>query len=388
VFARRTEWKLEPNRLMLLLQGMREQQREVLDLTESNPTHCGLHYETTEILQALANPAALDYEPEARGLKGARAAISAYYREQHAGVDPEDIVLCVSTSEAYSHIFRLLCNPGDEVLVPAPGYPLFELLADLHDVKLVPYPLIYDHGWQIDFHSLCGALTGASRAIVVVHPNNPTGSYVQDREREQLNQACSQRNLALIADEVFLDYAHSGAPPASFATNRAALTFTLSGLSKISALPQMKVAWLITSGPEHLAREAKARLEVVADTYLSPNAPVQHAIPVLLEQRHAAQQQLGKHIRANLRELDRQLGEHQACTRLNADGGWYAVVRVPATVDDEELALELLQECGVFVHPGHFYSFPGDGYLVVSLITRPEIFRAGMERLLGNLARR
>jgi alanine-synthesizing transaminase len=388
LFAQRTGWKLEPNRLALLLQDMQARGCEVLDLTESNPTRCGLRYESGQILHALADPACLRYEPDPKGLKTARAAVSRYYACRDLAVDIEDILLCVSTSEAYSHVFRLLCNPGDEVLVPAPSYPLFDFLADLHDVRLVPYPLIYDHGWQIDFHSLGEALTRRSRAIIVVHPNNPTGSYVREPERAQLNRICSEHSLALIADEVFLDYPHEDGSRSSFAGNGGALTLTLSGLSKISALPQMKAAWLITSGPQPVAREAVARLEVIADTYLSPSAPVQHALPVLLEQRHPVQQQLGERLRGNLEELDRQLSRQSACARLRAEGGWCAVLRVPATVSDEELALHLLQERGVLVHPGHFYNFAAEGYLVVGLINPPEIFREGMKRLLGDLAER
>jgi alanine-synthesizing transaminase len=388
LFAQRTGWKLEPNRLALLLQRMRARGCEVLDLTESNPTRCGLRYNSGQILHALADPAALRYEPEPMGLQAARAAVSGYYAGRDLAVDVQDILLCVSTSEAYSHVFRLLCNPGDEVLVPAPSYPLFDFLADLHDVSLVPYPLVYDHGWQIDFHSLRQALTQRSRAIIVVHPNNPTGSYVREAERVQLNRTCSERNLALIADEVFLDYPHGDGPRSSFAGNSEALTFTLSGLSKISALPQMKAAWLITSGPQPLAREAVARLEVIGDTYLSPNAPVQHALPVLLEQRHTVQQQLGERVRDNLQELDRQLAGQSACARLQSEGGWCAVLRVPATVGDEELALHLLEDRGVLVHPGHFYNFAVEGYLVVSLINRPEIFREGIKRLLGGMSER
>jgi aspartate/methionine/tyrosine aminotransferase len=280
-------------------------------------------------------------------------------------------------------VFRLLCNPDDEILVPKPSYPLFEFLAGLENVKLVPYPLIYDHGWQIDFPSLYKAVTHRTRAVVVVHPNNPTGSYVSAVEQTELNAFCREYNLSLIVDEVFLDYAHDGVARQTFATNRDVLTFTLSGLSKISGLPQMKLAWVVTSGPEDKVQAALARLEVIADTYLSVNAPIQWAAPVLLDQRKSIQPLLLDRLRTNLEELDRDLARQKACARLDVEGGWYALLRVPVTQSDEDLAIDLLRKVAVLVHPGHFYDFPTDGYLVVSLITPPEEFREGIRRLLG-----
>ena len=270
----------------------------------------------------------------------------------------------------------------DEILVPKPSYPLFEFLADLQDVKLVPYPLLYDHGWQIDFPSLYKAVNHRTRAVVVVHPNNPTGSFVADKERSVLNQFCREYNLALVADEVFLDYAHDGAARATFADNREALTFTLSGLSKISGLPQMKLAWIVTSGADEQVGAALARLEVIADTYLSMNAPIQLAAPVLLEQRHSVQPLVLDRVRANLSELDRGLAKHKTCRRLDVEGGWYAVLRVPVTQSDEDLAIEILRKHSVLVHPGHFYDFPSDGYLIVSLITPLQDFRKGIAKVL------
>jgi alanine-synthesizing transaminase len=263
----------------------------------------------------------------------------------------------------------LLCNPGDELLVPKPSYPLFEFLADLQDVKLVPYPLIYDHGWQMDFPSLEKVATKRTRCVVVVHPNNPTGSYVHSHERESLNHFCRGHEVALIADEVFLDYSHDRAAKQSFVANQNVLTFSLSGVSKISALPQMKVAWIASSGPAAEVEAAQARLEVIADTYLSMNAPVQWALPALLQQRESIQKQLLDRVLTNLVELDRQLGGQKTCQRLSVEGGWYAVLRVPVTQTDEELAVDLLRRKSVLVHPGHFYDFSSDGYLVLSLIT-------------------
>jgi alanine-synthesizing transaminase len=420
-FSDRTNWKLAQNRFTQAVEEVRASGARILDLTISNPTRAGLEYDSAATLGALASPRAMDYDPQAKGLRAAREAVAGYYRALrgegdvvsdvsttgHGGVangvdvDPERIVLTTSTSEGYSYVFRLLCNASDELLVPKPSYPLFEFLADLQDVKLVPYPLIYDHGWQMDFPSLEKAVTERTRGVVVVHPNNPTASYVSPGELKSLNAFCRAHGLALIVDEVFLDYgldgcglpslataAGPGAPQmghASFVENRDVLTFTLSGVSKISALPQMKVAWVVTSGPESEVTVAMGRLEVIADTYLSMSAPIQWAVPALLEQRKDIQRQLLARVRANLAELDRQLAEQKACERLRVEGGWYAVLRVPVTRSDEELAIELVREKQVLVHPGHFYDFPSDGYLVLSLIAGQDEFGKGIERLLEYL---
>src|SRR5580704_272639 len=393
MFSERTNWTLAQNAFTRAVEEVRASGVRVLDLTVSNPTRVGLEYDSAAILGALGSPRALDYDPQARGLVSAREAVCAYYRElcargerdvasnvsttgagEGCEVHASRVVLTTSTSEGYSFVFRLLCNAGDELLVPKPSYPLFEFLADLQDVKLVPYPLIYDHGWQMDFPSLEAAVTPRTRGVVIVHPNNPTGSYVQATEVTPLNAFCRSHGLALIVDEVFLDYCLDEKPHASFAANVDALTFTLSGLSKISALPQMKVAWVATSGPSAEAAEATARLEVIADTYLSMNAPIQSAMPALLGQRKNIQRQLLERVHANLAELDRQLAQQKNCQRLSVDGGWYAVLRVPVTRSDEDLAIELVREKSVMVHPGHFYDFPSDGYLVLSLITKEEEF--------------
>jgi len=383
MFAKRTNWNLAPNRLSSALAAHRAAGKPMLDLTVSNPTDCGFAYDNEAILNALRNPAALKYEPNPKGLECARRAVAQYYEEKGAAVGVEDIILTTSTSESYTFVFRLLCNPGDEILIPSPSYPLFDFLADIQDVRLVRYRLLYDHGWQIDFHAMEQAITPRTRGVIVVHPNNPTGNYVKSAEMAKLNAICSVREMAIIADEVFLDFALEGNRPASFAANGGAPTFILSGLSKISGLPQMKAAWLVASGPQQWKREALARLEVIADTYLSVNAPVQLAIPKFLEQRHAFQQQVLSRVRRNLAELDRQLAAQKASSRLPVEGGWCAVLRVPATRSDEDLAIELLTAKGVSVHPGHFYEFPAEGYLVVSLLTPEQAFAEGISRLLS-----
>jgi alanine-synthesizing transaminase len=382
MFSDRTKWNLTPNRLSEALASVRLRRERIVDLTASNPTECGFAYDADGILASLQNRSALSYHPDARGLLSARTAVSEYYRRHDVLLREDQILLTTSTSEAYSFVFRLLCNPGDELLIPAPSYPLFEYLSDIQDVKLAPYPLLYDHGWQIDFHAVEKAITPRMRGLIVVHPNNPTGNFVKAAEREELNAICSKHGMAVIADEVFLDFSLGAERPFSFAGNNGALTFTMSGLSKISGLPQMKAAWLIASGPDALKSEALERLEVIADTFLSMNAPIQLALPALLDQRHAFQEQLMLGVRENLAELDRQLASQQSATRLRVEGGWYAVLRVPATRSDEDLAISLLEDESVYVHPGHFFNFPGEGYIVVSLMTSQQDFAEGIKRLL------
>jgi aspartate/methionine/tyrosine aminotransferase len=383
MFSLRTNWDRTTNRLTEALARHNASGRKLFDLTASNPTECGFPYDSGSIMRALCSPASLKYRPDPRGLAIAREAVASYYAGRRETVSPDDMVLTVSTSEAYSFVFRLLCNPGDELLVPAPSYPLFDFLADIQDVKLVPYPLLYDHGWQIDFHSLEQAITPRTRGIMVVHPNNPTGHFTKAAEQARLNQICSDHKIAIIADEVFLDFVLAPNASKSFSSNYDALTFTMSGISKISGLPQMKFAWLSVSGPNELKKEALARLEVIADTYLSMNAPVQLAAPVLLEQRQGFQEQLMGRVRKNLEELDRQLAEQTHCSRLQVEGGWYAVLRIPAIGSDEDFAIQLLEQKDVYVHPGHFYNFRQEGYLVVSLIARQGEFAEGIRRVLG-----
>lgn len=373
MFARRTGWKLESNRYSLALAEARKAGAPLLDLTVSNPTDCNFQFDSTAILDALARPESLHYDPQPQGLVSAREAVASYYndakfRRSFPCISPDQIFLTTSTSEAYTYLFRLLCDAGDEVLVPRPSYPLFEFLADIQDVRLQYYDLFYDHGWHIDISGIKKNLNERTRAVMVVNPNNPTGSFVKGGEFNQLGSICKHADLALIADEVFLDYEVEGFCEASAAFSAECLSFALSGISKISCLPQMKLAWTVVNGPGHLRQEARNRLEVIADSYLSVNTPIQYALPTLLEQRNAIQPQLISRIRENLSFLDRQLQSAASVERLRVGGGWYAVLRVPATRSDEDLAIELIENAGVIVHPGHFYDFQSDGFLVISLI--------------------
>jgi len=391
MFSKRTNWNLEKNAYARAVERHRESGRALLDLTISNPTACGFEYDETTILAALRSPVALRYDPQPKGLLSARQAVVNYYRQQNpsAATDAEHLVLTTGTSEAYSFLFRLLCESGDEMIVAHPSYPLFDFLATIEDVTLRPFRLIYDHGWQFDFAVLRQAIGPRTRAILLVHPNNPTGHFISCEEAAQLRDIAEHHHLALVVDEVFLDYPLPGAEHrkrhGSFVGDSRALTFVLSGLSKTAALPQMKVAWIAAHGPDALVLEALARLELIADTYLSMNAPLQLALPKLLAQRSAIQSQIISRIEANLRELDDQLSRQESISRLKIEGGWYAVLRVPALESDEELAVRLLEEYSVLVHPGHFYEFIDDGYFVISLIPPEEEFAKGAEKLIEGI---
>jgi aspartate/methionine/tyrosine aminotransferase len=349
MFAERTRWEMEPNRLTRALAAQRAAGVAVLDLAESNPTKCGFDYDSAAILRALSNPAALTYHPDPRGLLVAREAVAKYYAARAVQISCDDIFLTASTSEAYTYALRLLCDPGDSILIPTPSYPLFDYLAGIQDVELARYRLFYDHGWQIDFHGLQSAITDRTRAIVVVHPNNPTGHYTKPEEMRKLSEICAAHHLALIADEVFFDFTLLSKPAVelpvqSFAAESPALTLVLNGLSKSCGLPQMKVAWMCVGGPDELRRRAVDRLEVIADTYLSLGTPAQLAVPTLLEGRHAFQNQVRARVSNNLGELDSQLAGAKSCTRLEIEGGWTVVLRVPATRSDEDLALALVEQ--------------------------------------------
>jgi len=381
-FSERTGWDLEENELSVAVREARAAGKELFDLTVSNPTACGFAYD--DLLKPLGDAGALVYEPDALGRLRAREAVAAYYRDAGADVAVERICLTTSTSEAYSFLFRLLCDPGDEVLIARPSYPLFEFIARLDDVKLVEYPLVYHECWQIDLHALEQAITERTRAVVVVHPNNPTGNFVSEEERVALQEICARRGLALIVDEVFLDYslkigAVEGVEARSFAVGLSGvLTFVLSGLSKVCGLPQMKVSWIVAAGPEEMVREAMGRLEVIADTFLSMNTPMQFALPQWLGARHGLQEQIRERMRVNLAMLDARLAGTQA-SRLAMEGGWTAVLRVPRHVGGKAF-VEAALGGGVIVQPGEFYGL-SEGHVVVSLLTLPEVWRGGLERL-------
>ena len=384
-FSERTNWNTEESGLARAHRLRAEAGEPIADLTASNPTRCGFAYDP-QLLAALTDPEALDYDPQPRGLLRARQAVCDYYASHRVSLKPEQITLTTSTSEAYSFLFRLLCDAGSEILVPQPGYPLFDFLAVLDDVRIKPVPFVYDHGWQIDPESFRRAITPLTRAIVLVHPNNPTGHFTKPWEAKELAQICREFDLALIVDEVFLDYEFPGSfsgKPVSFAAGIEGVpVFVVSGLSKIAGLPQMKAAWIVAAGPE--AEAALERLEVIADTFLSMNAPVQCALTAWLKGREAIQQQIRGRTAANLAELDRQLSRLPEVSRLEVEGGWYAILRIPALQPDEQTVLALLER-GVWVHPGYFFGMPPSGWLVVSLLGPVAEFNRGVSGLADYL---
>ena len=378
-FSKRTEWNTEENALARAHRLRVEAGLPVADLTASNPTRCGFAYDA-ELLTALTDARALEHDPQPLGLLRARDAVCGYYADHGVDVRPERVVLTTSTSEAYSFLFKLLCDAGSEVVVPQPGYPLFDFLAVLDDVKIKGAPLVYDHGWQIEPEGFRRAVTLETRAIVLVHPNNPTGHFTKRWEAEELGRICRERGIALIVDEVFLDYGFGAEKATSFAAGLDGVdVYVVSGLSKIAGLPQMKAAWIVATGPN--AKSAMSRLEVIADTFLSMNAPVQGAIPTWIAGRERIQGQIREQVEANLAELDRQLADMDLVRRLKVEGGWYAVLRIPALQADEATLLDLLER-GVWVHPGYFFGMEESGWLVVSLLGAVEEFRTGMGKLV------
>jgi len=379
--SRRTGWNTEESELARAHRLRAEAGLPIADLTASNPTRCEFAYDPA-LLAALGDLAALDYDPQPRGSLRAREAVCGYYADHGVPVLPEQVVLTTSTSEGYSYLFKLLCDPGTEIVGLQPGYPLFDFLAGLDDVGLKQAPLVYDHGWQIDPEGLRQAITERTRAIMLVHPNNPTGHFTKPWEAEELALLCREFDLSLIVDEVFLDYGFAGGEKSFAAGLEGVPVFVVSGLSKIAGLPQMKAAWIVALGPE--AGAALERLEVIADTFLSMNAPVQCALPSWLAGRSGIQRQIRERVKANLAELDRQLERLPLVSRLEVEGGWYATLRIPAVNSDEETVLKLLDQ-GVWVQPGGFFGMGASGRLVLSLLTPEKEFITGVTILVDTL---
>lgn len=386
-FSNRTEWDPSPNKISLELERIKLEGRPVLDLTLSNPTSAGLSYLDDATLGPLLDRRALSYEPDPKGLLSAREAVAAYYAQKRIAVSPEDIVLTASTSEAYSLILRLLCNPADRIFVPRPSYPLFDYLCDLNDVYPDRYRLFHDGTrWRTDLAHLEEHFYN-TRALILVNPNNPTGSSPDGAERAGILRLCAREGAALIADEVFLDFAMDpGRQLVSLAGSKQTLTFALGGVSKSAGLPQMKLAWIVVSGPDKLKAEAMRRLEIIADTYLSPSAPAQQALPVWLERRSEFQKQIMDRVRANLSTLRHILADEAPGTEvLECEGGWSATLRSKACFDDERFVVDLLRRHQVHIHPGYFYEFEGGNHLVVSLLPQSGVFAEGVHRLASEL---
>jgi len=372
-----------PNALTRRLDELRAWGEPIIDLTESNPTRAGIEY-PEDLLAGLASPAALRYAPLPLGMRSAREAVAADHARRGAGVNPDHVTLTASTSEAYGWLFKLLCNPGDRVLVPRPSYPLFEHLTRLDAVVAEPYDLDYHGRWEVNFPSLERTLDERTRAILVVSPNNPTGSYLSRTEVDRLLALCEARGLALIADEVFADYTLD-APverTTDLALQERALAFTLGGLSKSAGLPQLKLGWIVTGGPPARRDAALGALELIADSYLSVSTPVQVAAPALLGRAHLVRGRIQARVRANLARLKGEVARHPSCELLRAEGGWNAVVRVPDLRGEEALVLDLLERERILVHPGYFFDFPRPAFIVVSLLPEPDVFAGAVARML------
>ena len=386
MFSDRFNWNLSPNLLSVLLQNKISRGETIFDLTESNPTRIGLDYNSEEILAALSQPQSMIYEPDPHGLCQARKAISGYYQDRGEHVELDTIFLTASTSESYSVLFKLLGNPGDEILIPRPGYPLLSYLACFEGLQAFSYPLKYDDqkGWSIDMDVLQALINPKTKAIVIVNPNNPTGSYVNQQELAELDAACREHDIALIVDEVFSDFNATDLPGrVQTVMNRStALTFVLNGLSKMVGLPQVKLGWIVVNGTPDLSTAALMRLEMMLDFYLSSATPVQLAAKKLLYQRQVIQRQMFSRIDSNSRFLEEQLAKTSNIRALIREGGWYAVIEISDVIPDEDRVLQLLDQDNTLMHPGYFFDFDREGFLVVSLLTPAAIFRNGITRLI------
>jgi len=383
-FSRRTDWYRRQNRLADCLEIRRNSGKPIIDLTSSNPTECGFHYPPASIIDAFSNPELVSYQPDPRGLISARKVVSDYYQTRGQSVDPSNIFLTASSSEAYSHIFKLLCNVNDTVLVPQPSYPLFDYLAQISDVQLDYYHLIYDDGWHIDFESIRQAISSSTKAIVLVNPHNPTGMFVDASEYSEIRELAIKHNLAIIVDEVFIDYPFESNPlfNQSYVTENQVLTFTLNGISKMLGLPQMKLGWMIISGPAKIRQEAVSRAEILCDTFLSVNAPVQLAFPSLMNVGGDIHQEIARRVKANYISLRSIIQQSAPVSVLESSGGWYGILKVPNIKSDEQWALDLLEKKGVYVFPGYFFDFGRETFLVVSLLIEETKFISGIQTIL------
>jgi alanine-synthesizing transaminase len=383
-FSERTSWLRSRNRLSRILDRRREDGNPVYDLTCSNPTVCHFRYPRKDILQSLSHPQMLRYRPDPTGILSARLAVAGWYRKQKIDIDPSRLFLTASTSEAYSLVLKLLCNPGDEILVPRPSYPLFEYLAQVNDVTIGHYRMHYLDDWHLDIESIRRNITQKTKAIAVVHPHNPTGFYLKQNDFRRIRTLAKSHGLALIVDEVFHGYpfGKDAERMGSTAKNSDVLTFTLDGLSKLAGLPQMKLGWIVVRGPAKFVEEASGRLEILCDTFLSVNTPVQMALPRLLATSRKTRADILKRVQSNYNDLCSLIPPGAPCSVLRSEGGWYGIIRVPATMPDETWAERILKTTGVYLFPGCFFDFAQEGCLVVSLLVPQSIFRRAVKKVV------
>ncbi len=385
-FSDRTNWPAGENRLAREAAAMRRVDG-FIDLTETNPTRCGFRYLDAGLLTSFSDPQNLRYEPDPRGLLEAREAIASFYASRGVNVSPEAIFLTAGTSEAYGFLFGLLADPGEAVLAPRPGYPLFEYLADLHGLQLKKYALHYERRWGLDAEAIEIQASEDTRAVIAIHPNNPTGSFLSTEERRSLMRVAEARKMAVISDEVFLDFGLSGKKGITFAGETDVPTFVLGGVSKLLGLPQMKLSWIVVSGPDPSRRHAIERLEIIADTYLTVNTPSQHALPHWLKHREAITAEISDRVSKNYASLKKVFSSHARAEVLSTEAGWAAVLKVDSPEqNDEEIAMRLLKEARVMTHPGYFFDFDGGSFLVLSLLPAPGVFSEGISRSAEKLS--
>lgn len=386
LYSQRLSWSVPSNNFSNRVEDKRRAGARLLDLTCSNPTEVLAEYPHQAIRTAYGNNSDFRYTPEPAGKRNARDAIRGYYQQHGISVPVERLFLTASSSESYAVLFKLFCNPGDEILAPVPSYPLFEYLAALESVRIIPYHLRYDGSWHIDFPHLRSRISPRTRAIVIVNPNNPTGSLLKDAEANELFHVAQKYHLPIISDEVFFDYPLLRPPSAvsTLATQDSVLTFSLNGLSKAAGMPQMKLGWIAVSGPSSDVAMAARNLELLLDTYLSVGTPVQNTLPALLHIGKGIQEQLLRRIRLNAATL-RQLLHNSSATCLHLEAGWSAIVRLPNIFGEEEWAIRFLEECGVIIQPGYFFEMSGEPYVVLSLITPEDEFASGVSRIVGLL---
>ncbi len=395
-FSRRTDWPAGSNRISELADRFRRDGTEWIDLTESNPTRCGLELPGIDWLDALSDPSNLAYTPDPKGLLRAREAVCSYYAAKGVRVDPAQVVLTSGTSEAYHLVLRLLTHPGQAVLTPAPSYPLIDLLLDLNDIRQHRYPLNCDgtdagpgagpngNGWTFNVANARSVRQSQTPALIAIHANNPTGHTFSPAERAAMVEFVRMEKMALIVDEVFLDY--SGRPDATFASEEGVLTFTLSGISKVLGLPQMKLSWIVVSGPETERREALRRLEIMADVFLSVNTPAQNALSGWLEHAPEVKSRILERVRTNREILSSAVRGSTALSALPCSGAWTAILRLPDSTDDETFAYDLFNIAKVLAHPGYLFEFPSGSHLVLSLLPPPDRFAEGVRRIVQTFA--
>jgi alanine-synthesizing transaminase len=387
MFSKRTNWDLQHNRLAQLIKERQANGLPIIDLTESNPTKCGFDYPVNEILTTFNKKANLDYRPEPRGDIKARQAVAGYYKDLDLVVNPENIFLTTSTSESYNIIFRLLMDVGDEILVPQPSYPLLDYLARINDVNIRHYQLRYDDEWHIDFHSLRSSISEKTKAILLIHPNNPTGSYIKQDEYNSLIEIASTNNLALISDEVFSEFSfyEDDRRVKSFVGKDSVLTFTLNGISKMLGLPQMKLGWIVVDGDKIAAEAASPRLEVITDTFLSVSTPIQNALPDWLNLGTQMNCQIMNRIKHNYELLSKYASNNPMFRIYKIEGGWNVIIKILSNDLDEELSELLVRQYGIITQPGYFYDLEKKDCLVISLLVEEMLFRNGLEVIVRAL---